>query len=103
MHERLGQILAARQDQAARVAAGVGDLHQLEIARDVLVIDRLVVELLEQREHDVRLESLDLFADRLDLLLRAERANVMACRAQGADDVVFGLPFVDFARAVSGR
>ena len=48
MHQRLGQILAARQHQAARIAPGIGDPHELEIAGDVLVIDRLAVKLLEQ-------------------------------------------------------
>ena len=64
MHQRLGEILAAREHQAARIAAGIGDAHQLEIARDVLVVDDLAVELLEQREHRVRLPGLDRVADR---------------------------------------
>src|ERR1700679_2110013 len=49
----------------------------------------------------MRLETLDLLANRLDFLLRAERANFMAGRAQGAHDVVFRFPFVDFPRGVS--
>jgi hypothetical protein len=98
---RLGQILAARQDQTARVTPGIRDFHQLEIARDVLVIHRLIVELLQQREHYMRLEAFDLVAHRLDFLLHAERANVMAGRTQGAHDVEFRFPSVDLPRGVS--
>ncbi len=101
MHQRLGQILAARQDQAARVTPRIRDLHQLEIACDMLVIPGLIVELLQQREHHMRLETFDLVAHRLDFLLHAERANFMASRTQGVHDVEFGFPFVDFPRGVS--
>ncbi len=101
MHQRLGQILAARQDQAARIAPGIGDLHQLEIAGDVLVVGDVVVEFLQQREDHVRLEFFDRLADRLDLVLRTEGANLVAGRAQGAHHVVFRLPRVDFLRRVS--
>src|SRR5262249_39934124 len=48
-----------------------------------------------------RLETLDLVAHRLDFLLHAERADVMAGRAQGAYDVVLCLPFIDFPHGVS--
>ena len=52
--ELLGERLAAREDQAARVAPGVRDLEQFEVADDVVVEDDLAVELLEQVEDDVR-------------------------------------------------
>ena len=65
MHQRLRQILAARQHQPARIAAGIGHVQQLEIAHDVLVVDRFAVKLLEQREHHVRLPGVDVVADRL--------------------------------------
>ena len=68
MHERLRQVLAARQHQAARIAAGIGNAQQFEIADDVLVVDGFAVELLEQVEHDIRLPVLDLVADRLELV-----------------------------------
>ena len=101
VHQRLRQVLAARQHQAARVAAGIGDSHQLEIAHDVLVVDDLAVELLQQREHDVRLPALDLVADRLELVMHAERAHLVPGGTQRAHDVVFGFPFVDFLLAVA--
>src|SRR6516225_4053023 len=101
MYQRLGQILAARQDQATRVAPGIRDLHQLEIARDVLVIHGLMVKLLQQREYHMRLETFDLVAHRLDFFLHAERTNFMAGSAQGAHDVVFRFPFIDLSRGVS--
>ena len=65
MHQRLRQILAARQHQAARVAAGIGHVHQFEVAGDVLIVDRLAVKLLEQRQHHVGLPALDLVANGL--------------------------------------
>src|SRR5262249_18338739 len=95
VHERLGQILAAREHEPARIAAGVRDAHQLEIARDVLVVDDLAVKLLEQREHHLRLPVFDLVADRLEFVVHAERTNVVAGGTQRADHVVFGLPLVD--------
>src|SRR5471032_492420 len=101
VHQRLGQILAARQDQTTRVTSGIRDQHQFEIACDVLIIRGLVVKLFQQREYHVRLETFDLLAHRLDFLLRTERANIMAGRTQGAHDVVFCFPFVDLPRSVS--
>src|ERR1700687_6166598 len=53
----------------ARITPGVGDFHQLEIARDVLVIRGPVVELLQQLVNHMRLEALDLIAHRPDFLL----------------------------------
>src|SRR6185437_8500068 len=101
VNQRFGQILAARQDKAARIASGIGNLHQFEKTRDVLVIHRIVVELLQHVEDHMRLELFDLVAHRFDFLLHAERANVMAGRAQGAHDVVFRFPLVDLPRGVS--
>src|SRR6185503_1215946 len=101
MHQRLGQILAARQDQATRIAPSIWDLHKLEIAWNVLVIHGLMVKLLEQVEYHMRLETFDLVAHRLDFLLHAEWVNFMASRTQGAHDVVFCFPFIDLPRGVS--
>ena len=53
----LRQRLVARQHQPARIAAGVGQPQQLEMADDVLIEDRDVVEALEQVEGDVRLPA----------------------------------------------
>ena len=97
----LRQVLAARQHQAARIAAGIGHAHQFEIARDILVIGRLAVKLLQQVEHDVRLPALDLVADRPQLVLHAEQLHLVARLAQRADDVVPGLPDVDLLLAVA--
>src|SRR5262249_2445158 len=96
MHQGLRQVFAARQHQAARIAAGIGHAHQLEIARDVVVVDDLAAELLEQAERHVRLPVLDLVTDRLELVVHAQRPDLVAGGAQGADDVVLGLPDVDF-------
>ena len=98
--ELLRQILAAREHEPTRIAAGIGDSQQFEIARDVLVIDGFAVKLLEQIEDDVRLPALDLVADRLELVLYPERPHLVAGGTQRAHDIVFGLPFVYFLLAV---
>ena len=79
VHQLLRQVLAARQHQAARIAAGIGHAQQFEIARDVLVVDRLAVELLEQVEDDVAASS-SRSASRIGLSssLHAERAHLVA-------------------------
>src|SRR5262249_25627320 len=77
VHELLRQRLAAGQHEAARVAAGVGNPHQLEIAGDVLVVRGLAVKLLEKIEDSMRLPVLDLVADRLQFVLHAEGLNVV--------------------------
>src|ERR1700733_8430313 len=87
--------------RATRVAPGIGDLHQLEKTRDVLIVYRLMVKLLQHVEYHMRLEAFDLVAHRLDFLLHTERTHVMTDGAQGADDVVFRFPFIDFPRGVS--
>src|SRR6266566_2033635 len=97
----LGQILAARQHEPARIAAGIGNAQQLEIAGDVLVVDGLAVELLEQIEDDVRFPALDFVADRLELVLDAARPHLVAGLAQRAHDVILGLPPVDFLLAAA--
>ena len=55
----LGERLVAREHQAARVAAGVRHLQQLEVGHHVRVPDRDVVEGLDQVEGDLRLPVLD--------------------------------------------
>ncbi len=96
----LGQILAARQHEPARVAARVGGAKQLEIAGDVLVVDGLAMELLEQIEDDVGFPALDFIADRLELVLHAERPDLVARLAQRGHDVILGLPLVNFLLAM---
>src|SRR5262249_52833624 len=67
----LGQVLAAREHESARIAAGIGHPQQLEIARDVLIVDGFTVKLLEQIENHVRFPALDFVADGLELVLHA--------------------------------
>ncbi len=100
MQELLRKVFAARQHQAARIAAGVGHAAQLQKARDVLVEERLAVEFLQQVEDDVGVPGLDGVADRREFILDAKRANLVAIGTQRRDDVVFGLPGVDFLFAV---
>jgi len=77
LHQRLGQILAAREHEAARVAAGVGDTRELEITRDIVVVDDFAAKLFEQAEHHVGLEVFDPVADRLELVVHPERPNLV--------------------------
>jgi hypothetical protein len=53
--ELLRQRLVPGQEQPARIAARVGQLQQLEVADDVLIEDRDVVEPFEEVEGDLRL------------------------------------------------
>ena len=101
VQQLLRQVLAARQHQSARIAAGIGNADQFEIARDVLVVGRLAVEFLEQVEHDVRLEGVDLGADRPQLVLHAEHAHFVARLAQRVDDVIAGLKGEDILLAIA--
>ncbi len=101
MHQRLRQILAARQHQPARIAAGIRHVHQFEIADDILIVDRLAAKLFKQREHDVGLPGVDLFADRLELVVNAERTDIVTGGAQRRDDVILRLPDVDFLLGVA--
>ena len=59
------------------------------------------MEFLEQVEDDLRLPFDDGIADRLKLVLHAERAHLVAERLQGRDDVVLGLPDVDLLLGVA--
>jgi hypothetical protein len=99
----LGDVLAPRQHEAARVAAGIGHAHQLKIAGDVLVVSGLAVELLEQVEDDIGLPAIDRIADRPKLRLHAQRLHLMSGCAERGEHVVFGLPDVDFLLAVAVR
>jgi hypothetical protein len=60
------------------------------------------VELLKQAERDIRLPAVDFITDGLELVVHAERANLVASRAQRAYDVVLGFPDVDFLFGVAG-
>ncbi len=101
VHELFRQILAARQHQAARVAAGVGHAGEFEVAHHAVVVDRLAVKLLEQVEHHMRLEALHRVADRPQLVAHAERHHLVAAAAQRRDHVIFGLPDIDLLFAES--
>src|SRR4029079_6779011 len=84
--------LVAREHEAARVAAGVRHVEQLEVRDDVLVEDRDVLEVLEQVEDDVRLELLDAGADDAEVCADPELADLVAEVAERPYDVKLGLP-----------
>ena len=56
VEQLLRQRLVAREEHAARIAAGVGQPQQFEVADDVLIERADFVKRLEQIERDVRLE-----------------------------------------------
>ena len=91
-HQLLRQRLVARQQEPARVAPGVRHAQQLEIADDVLVEEVDVVERLEEVEDNRRLPLLHGEADRVELVLNAERLDLVPVLAQRRDDVELGLP-----------
>ncbi len=90
--ELLGERLVAREDEAARVAAGVGQAQQLEVANDVLVEGRHAGERLHQVEDDVRLEGADNRPDGAQPVMEAEHAHVVPHLLQRFRDVVLHLP-----------
>jgi hypothetical protein len=88
----LRQRLVAPEDEAARVAAGIGDAEQLQVGDHVLVVDRVAVELLEKVEGDVRPDLLDGVANLRQVADHAERQHLVAELAERREDVVLGLP-----------
>ena len=80
----LAQRLVARQQQAARVAAGVGLAHELEERHHVLVVGDDAVEFLQQVEDDVRLPVGDGAAQLGEAVEHAEAAHLVAALAQRA-------------------
>src|SRR5262245_60020207 len=103
----LRDALVARQHEAARVAAGVRHAEQLEVADDVLVVDRDVVEVLEQVEHRLRLELVQGVADHAQVAAHPEALHLVPQLPERADDVELGLPFhlgdVDALHVVRGN
>ena len=96
----LAQRLVARQQQAARIAAGVRLAQQLEERDHVLVVGDDAVEFLEQVEDDLRLPLGDDAAQLLETVGDAEAAHFVAGFLERRDDVVLGTPFLDFFFAV---
>ena len=78
LQQLLGQRLVARQQQSARVAAGVGLAHQLEERHHVLIVGDDAVELLQQIEDDVRFPVGDGAAQLRQAVEHAEAAHLMA-------------------------
>jgi hypothetical protein len=91
----LAQHLVARQQQAARIAAGIGCAHQLQERDHVLVVGDDAVELLQQIEHQLRLALHQRGTQFRQRIEHAERLHLVAGGAQRGDHVVFGAPFVD--------
>ncbi len=90
--ELFRQRLVAREQQAARIASGVRHLQQLEVADDVLVEDRHIVERLEQVEGDVGLPLVVGAADVAKVVVHRERPDFVAHAGQRRDDVVLRAP-----------
>src|SRR5207245_6677636 len=91
----------SREQEPARIAAGVGLAHQLEKGHHVLIVGDDAVEFLEQVEHDVRLPLGDRAAQLRQAVEHAEAAHVMLELAERRDDVVLGAPLLDFLFAVT--
>ena len=91
----LAQRLVARQQQPARVATGVGLLHEFEEGHDMLVVGDDPVELLEQVEDDIGPPFGDGGAQLREAVEHAEAADLVTHRAQGRDDIELGAPVVD--------
>ncbi len=99
--EQLRERLVARQQQAARIAAGVRHAQQFEITGDVRLVDGDVLELHQQVEHDVRLEAFDVLLDRRQIVRDAEHQHLVTELAQAAADVVLLAPGRDVLLALA--
>ncbi len=91
----LGERLVAGQEQAWRAAAGVGDVVQLQVVDDEQLVAPLAAELLEQVEHDVRLELLDPLPQRPQLVVEPQDVHVVPRLPQLTLDVVLRLERLD--------
>ena len=94
----LRQRLVAGQKKPARVASGVGGPLELQVTDDVRVEDRFAIELLEEIEHDVRLELLDRGPKRGQLVAQADHYHVVSEPAQPLAHVELGLERGDLCR-----
>ena len=91
----LAQRLIARQQQAARIATGIGLLHEFEEGHDMLVVGDDPIEFLEQVEDDIGSPFSDGGAQLREAVEHAEAAHLMTHRTQGRDDIELGAPVVD--------
>jgi hypothetical protein len=73
-----GQRLVARDHHAARIAAGVRLLHQLEERDDVLIVRDNALKLFEQVERDVGLPIRDRGAQIRKIIQQPERAHFVS-------------------------
>jgi hypothetical protein len=88
----LRKRLVAREQQAARIAARVRELEQLEVGDDVLIEDGDVIEGFEQVEGDLRFPLGHQPADLAEVVVDAERLHFVTQPAQCRDHVVLGAP-----------
>jgi hypothetical protein len=88
----LRQRLVASEDQAARIAACVGQVQQLQITDDVLIEGRNTREGLHQVENDVGLEESGDRSNAPRVVTDPQHPHFMTHLAQRLDDVVLHLP-----------
>ena len=100
----LGEHLVARQQHAARIAPGVGLVHEFQECDDVLIVGDDAVEFLQQVEHDVRLPIGDGAAQFRQTVAQAQRHHFVSRLLQMGDHIVFGAPLFDLflGRAFQG-
>ncbi len=96
-----GQRLVARQQQAARIAAGVALPQQLEKRHDVLIVRDDTVEFLEQVEDDVGLPVGDGGAQLREAVQHADAVHVVTDLAQRRGHVVLSAPLLNFLFSTS--
>ena len=87
-----------RDRQTARVTSGVGLLHQLEIADDVLIVERVAVKFFQQIESDVRLAFQNCIADDAEVVIDADRRDFVPHLLQRRDHVPFSFERRDLFR-----
>src|SRR5438445_7729216 len=74
----LGKGFVVRDRESAWIAAGVRLLHQLEVTNDVLIVERIAVELFKQIESDMRFEFEQRIANDAEVIVNADLIDFMA-------------------------
>ena len=81
-----------RDRQSARITAGVWLLDQLEIADDVLVVQRAPLEVFQKVEGDLRFVLLPRFGNDFQIAAQSNGCDVVTHLLQCRDDVIFRPP-----------
>ena len=84
--------LITRNDQAAGVAARVGNLQDFEIAHEVVIVDPLVMQLLDLVKRNVRIKTENSILNRRQIVTYPQNVNVLPHVPQRGDELILHPP-----------